>query len=101
MSKTNCPKCGTAKDVLEIKCPFCGTAFLDMTAIAPYKLEPMWLKGPDGSVYQIKAYPTVANFTIEPEAIEVRSINGFWCRARARNEVRISLEFEGVIDHEP
>lgn len=33
MSKTNCVNCGAAKDTSEIKCPFCGTTYLDFTAI--------------------------------------------------------------------
>lgn len=33
MSKTNCINCGAAKDTNEIKCPFCGTTYLDLTAI--------------------------------------------------------------------
>lgn len=33
MSKTNCVNCGSAKDTSEIKCPFCGTTYLDFTAI--------------------------------------------------------------------
>ena len=33
MSKTNCINCGSAKDINEIKCPFCGTTYLDLTAI--------------------------------------------------------------------
>ena len=33
MSKTNCINCGAAKDTSEIKCPFCGTTYLDFTAI--------------------------------------------------------------------
>ena len=33
MSKTNCVNCGAAKDTSEIKCPFCGTTYLDLTAI--------------------------------------------------------------------
>ena len=33
MSKTNCVNCGAAKDTAEIKCPFCGTTYLDFTAI--------------------------------------------------------------------
>ena len=33
MSKTNCINCGAAKDIDEIKCPFCGTTYLDFTAI--------------------------------------------------------------------
>lgn len=33
MSKTNCINCGSAKDINDIKCPFCGTTYLDFTAI--------------------------------------------------------------------
>lgn len=33
MSKTNCINCGAAIDTNEIKCPFCGTTYLDLTAI--------------------------------------------------------------------
>ncbi len=33
MSKTNCINCGASKDVDDIKCPFCGTTYLDLTAI--------------------------------------------------------------------
>ena len=33
MSKTNCINCGAAKDTSDIKCPFCGTTYLDLTAI--------------------------------------------------------------------
>ena len=33
MSKTNCINCGAAKDTSEIKWPFCGTTYLDLTAI--------------------------------------------------------------------
>lgn len=98
MSKTNCPNCGAAKDASEIRCPFCGTAYLDMTAIDLYNHEPIWLKfvGPHGSIYQIKAYPTVANFTIVPETMEICSVDGFRRRLHTRNDIRISLEFAGT-----
>ena len=33
MSRTNCINCGAAKDTNEIKCPFCGTTYVDLTAI--------------------------------------------------------------------
>lgn len=101
MSKTNCPNCGAAKDASEIRCPFCGTAYLDMSAIDLYSHEPMWLKfiGPDRkTVYQIKAYPTVANFVIEPEPIyAMRDMSGRLVRPiRARNNVQITLGFAGT-----
>ena len=33
MSKTNCIDCGAAKDIDEVKCPYCGTTYLDFTSI--------------------------------------------------------------------
>ena len=41
MSKTNCINCGAAKDTDEIKCPFCGTTYLDFTAIDFSSEEPV------------------------------------------------------------
>lgn len=41
MSKTNCINCGAAKDTSEIKCPFCGTTYLDLTAIDFSSHEPV------------------------------------------------------------
>jgi hypothetical protein len=64
----------------------------------------MWLKfiGPNGSVYQIKAYPTVANFEMHPQDLYcARDVSGRICRSiRVANDVRISLEFAGVTDQE-
>lgn len=33
MSLTNCVNCGAGKDSEEIKCPFCGTLYFDLTAL--------------------------------------------------------------------
>lgn len=41
MSKTNCINCGAAKDTDEIKCPFCGTTYVDLTAIDFSSREPV------------------------------------------------------------
>ena len=103
MSKTNCPNCGAAKETTDIRCPFCGTAYLDMTAIDLYSHEPMWLKfvGPDKSTYQIKVYPTVANFEMFPETLydAMRDVSGRLVRPiRANNHIRINIEFAGVDD---
>ena len=64
MSKTNCINCGHGKDPDAIKCPFCGTTYFDMTSIDISGETPviLMLKNYDGSVVQMKAYPT--NFTI-------------------------------------
>ena len=41
MSKTNCVNCGAAKDTADIRCPFCGTTYLDFTAIDFEKNDPV------------------------------------------------------------
>ena len=41
MSKTNCINCGSAKDINEIKCPFCGTTYLNLTGIDFTSNEPV------------------------------------------------------------
>ena len=64
MSKTNCVNCGHGKDPDAIKCPFCGTTYFDMTGIDVSGKTPviLMLKNYDGSVFQMKAYPT--SFTL-------------------------------------
>lgn len=67
MSKTNCINCGAAKEVTEIKCPFCGTVYLDMTTIDFFGNTPVILKlqGPGKSKpVIIKAIPTMGRFDI-------------------------------------
>ena len=41
MSKTNCINCGHGKDPDEIKCPYCGTTYLDFTSIDFSSYEPV------------------------------------------------------------
>ena len=31
--KTNCPNCGAVYEADNIKCPYCGTTYIDLTAI--------------------------------------------------------------------
>ena len=62
MSKTNCINCGAAKEVTEIKCPFCGTVYLDMTTIDFFHHTPVILKFIDPSRKKaaiVKAIPAM------------------------------------------
>lgn len=62
MSKTNCINCGAAKEVTEIKCPFCGTVYLDMTTIDFFHHTPVILKFVDPSRKKaaiVKAIPAM------------------------------------------
>ena len=69
MSKTNCVNCGAAKEINEIKCPFCGTTYLDLTAIdfssnAPVVCEFVMPYGKQ--VVQMFAIPRLEEITCEP-----------------------------------
>lgn len=67
MSKTNCINCGAAKEVTEIKCPFCGTVYLDMTTIDFCRHTPVILKFADPFNKKtpiIKAIPTMGKVEV-------------------------------------
>ena len=87
MSKTNCINCGAAKDTSEIKCPFCGTTYLDLTAIDfasgdPVVCEFMMpfngsVQHKDGNsvkgktVMRMLAIPSLDTFTMTPEVTSI------------------------------
>ena len=68
MSKTNCVNCGAAKDTDEIRCPFCGTTYLDFTAIDFTKHDPVVcqfvLPFSDRTVMSIVAMPILEDFSM-------------------------------------
>ena len=76
MSKTNCINCGSAKDIDEIKCPFCGTTYLDFTAIdfdsgdpvVCQFLLPSWVHGKKNErmLMSMLAVPQICEITSEP-----------------------------------
>lgn len=44
MNGKNCPNCGAAYTLENIKCPYCGTLYFDLTAIDFTKNEPVFIK---------------------------------------------------------
>lgn len=40
----NCPNCGAPYEILEVKCPYCGTAYFDMSMVDMDAKEPFFLK---------------------------------------------------------
>lgn len=69
MSKTNCVTCGHGKDPNEIKCPFCGTTYLDFTAIDFSSGDPvvlsMILPTKEKKIVQMVTIPRLDQATIE------------------------------------
>lgn len=71
MSKTNCVNCGSAKDIDEIKCPFCGTTYLDFTAIDFSSDEPVVCEfvlpfSKERQIMQMLAIPKLDEISAEP-----------------------------------
>lgn len=102
MSKTNCINCGAAKEVTEIKCPFCGTVYLDMTTIDFFGHTPVILKlqGPGKSKPVIvKAIPTMGRFDINYQTAGycppgIMDVNRYFHKARP--DIDINIDFKGL-----
>lgn len=43
-TQRNCPNCGAPYDINECKCPYCGTAYFDMSMIDFDSHEPFYLR---------------------------------------------------------
>ena len=85
MSRTNCVNCGAAIDIDEIKCPFCGTTYLDMTAIDFNSEDPVVCKfllpGSDKYVLSMLALPVLNEIQMQDETASItdggRTIKSF------------------------
>lgn len=73
MSKTNCVNCGASKDTSDIKCPFCGTTYLDFTAIDFSSRDPVIcqfvLPYSDKQILSMVAIPQLNNITLNSSDI--------------------------------
>ena len=47
----NCPSCAAPYDMSENRCPYCGTAYFDMSTIDFDSQEPFYLKIKNGGYY--------------------------------------------------
>lgn len=78
MSKTNCVNCGSAKDTSEIRCPFCGTTYLDFTAIDFTSGDPVVcefvLPYGDGTVMSMVALPMLDEIILTHDTMEITSL---------------------------
>ena len=97
MSMTNCVNCGSAKDVDKAVCPFCGTSYFDMTDVdlSGNKLCVLRLKLPGtNAIFQMKAYPRIANITFRPNILDVTGLDDRRSRyLYSDEEITCDLEF--------
>lgn len=100
MSKTNCVNCGSAKDVTEIVCPFCGTAYFDMADIDLDGRTPciLRLKMPGtNNLFLMKAFPRMASITFTPNTIDITGLGDVVPhRIVSSIDREVKLEFIGV-----
>lgn len=75
MNNKNCPNCGAAYTLEDVKCPYCGTLYYDLTAIDFTKHEPVFIKMrvPNGSqVIDITqcAYPKLGSIELTSDYVD-------------------------------
>lgn len=78
MSKQkNCPNCGAPYEILEVKCPYCGTAYFDMSMVDMDAEEPFFLKVKvNGLVITQKVIPQMAVFEQTQDELSVCGASG-------------------------
>lgn len=86
MSKTNCINCGASKDIDAVKCPFCGTTYLDFTAIDFGSGEPVVCqfvmpgsvrdKNDGRFILSMLAVPRLEEITAEADSVFATDGNG-------------------------
>lgn len=96
MSKTNCVNCGSAKDIDAIKCPFCGTTYLDFTALdfdsqAPVVCE-FVMPWNTGKVMQVLAIPRLDGISFDDVSSHV-DCGGFRFSTFSDSQMNIGVSF--------
>ena len=78
MSKQrNCPNCGAPYEISEVKCPYCGTAYFDMSMVNMDAQEPFFLKiKVNGLVITQKVIPQMTVFEQTADELSVCGSNG-------------------------
>ena len=66
----NCPNCGAPYEITEVKCPYCGTAYFDMSMVDMDAHEPFFLKVKvNGMMIVQKVLPEATVFTQEEDTL--------------------------------
>lgn len=102
MEGKNCPNCGAAYTLEDIKCPYCGTLYFDLTAIDFTKNEPVFIKMrvPQGSqVVDITqcAYPRLGDITVNYDYDDCIDCTGVGVKRFLRNtNMTTNITFDAV-----
>ena len=101
MSKTNCINCGAAKDTDEIRCPFCGTTYLDFTAIDFSSRDPVVCQfvlpfTKERTVMSMLAIPQLEEISAEPVRCDYVDPFGTRLTMLSEWEMNVGVSFKPV-----
>lgn len=98
MSK-NCPNCGAVYSLEEVKCPFCGTLYYDLTAIDFSEGKPVFLSTrlPNGQVITQCAIPRFESFDVAHDYTDCMDASGMVVRKFVSStRVTTNVKFEAI-----
>ena len=92
---TNCPNCSAPLPEGHIKCEYCGTTFIDFTAIDLQYHQPCYLRvKTDKGIITIKAVPRTASLEFHTDYADITS-NGYTVRRFSTGEsASLSMKFD-------
>lgn len=97
----NCPNCGAPYEVYEAKCPYCGTAYFDMSMVDMDAHEPFYLKVKvNGMLVTQMVIPEMAVFEQDTESeLYVGGLgNTALCRVFVPRSLSTDLSFKAVVN---
>lgn len=107
MKQKSCPNCGAPYDIVENKCPYCGTCYFDMSCLDLSGHEPFYLKikypyGDNNFYITQKVVPDLSQCGFEQERDDVYASGGR-CNAKLFKITRsvtlnTNLSFKAIPD---
>ena len=95
----NCPNCAAPLSAEEIKCPYCGTSYIDMSCIDLENHEPFYLKiNMHGYQVITMVRPVTANMTVSAGTRYAYGGRGMekLISFQDEPEVNIDISFSGI-----
>ena len=84
--RTNCPNCGAILEIGEVKCPYCGTTYYDLSAIDFDSNEPIFLTiKKDNMLITQKVKPQTLSFETSCDEVFATDSKGHRLMALKRN----------------